>query len=235
MHAIAAMLRIPHVLVVDHSVEDRQLFQHVLIRHGCRVTVADDGFEALASAEEDPPHLVVTDLVLPEMSGFELCEELHASPRTEHVPIILATSLVEDSVGVSRLIDDFGATMLAKPVSPAALSTRVETVLRNSATLGCLSQGARLRARVLQRRSASLCEQSAARRDAAGCHPPAHWHELLDRVIQDFTDMPELTLTVPQAGRRWQVSATLAALTCECLRRRKFLVRGEGGRFARVE
>jgi PleD family two-component response regulator len=55
MHAIAAMLRIPHVLVVDHSVEDRQLFQHVLIRHGCRVTVADDGFEALASAEEDPP------------------------------------------------------------------------------------------------------------------------------------------------------------------------------------
>jgi CheY-like chemotaxis protein len=234
MQGMTETLTIPHVLLVDERADDREASYRLLTRQGCRITQATDGFEALASVEGEVPDLVVTDLALTGMHGFELCEELHASPRTNHVPIILTTALASESPGINHLIEDFGATLVEKPYPPATLSTSVDALLRTSPSLRQLSEAARRRARVLQRRAASLPQAPTAVPQAAvERRPPGLWQALLARSVEYFDAFPEGGLTVEQAATAWAVSPNLAALSCECLRRRGFLVRTEDG-FVRV-
>jgi CheY-like chemotaxis protein len=80
-----------HILVVEDSEDDRILYAHYLSWQGYRVTKASDGREGLAKALDLQPHLVMLDLWLPIISGWELMQRLKADERTQHIPILVVT------------------------------------------------------------------------------------------------------------------------------------------------
>ena len=87
--------RIPQVLVVDDEPNIRELVQVALKFHGCAVTTAATGTDALRQAEAAQPDLIVLDVVLPDLDGFEVCRRLRA--RGNEVPVILLTCLLYTS------------------------------------------------------------------------------------------------------------------------------------------
>lgn len=114
------------VLVVDDDVRTVELVKLYLNRDGYRVIIAYDGIEALKLARESRPNLIVLDLMLPGMSGLEVCRTLRAE---SDVPIIMLTAMATDDDRLSGLelgADDY----VTKPFSPRELAARVRAVLR---------------------------------------------------------------------------------------------------------
>jgi two-component system OmpR family response regulator len=121
--------RIPQVLVVDDEPNIRELVQVALKFHGCSVTAAASGKDALRQAEAGNPDLVVLDVMLPDMDGFEVCRRLRASGN--EVPVIFLTARDTSSDTVTGLAiggDDY----VTKPFSVEALVARVRAVLRRA-------------------------------------------------------------------------------------------------------
>jgi two-component system alkaline phosphatase synthesis response regulator PhoP len=114
------------VLVVDDDVKTVELVKLYLNRDGYRVLTAYDGIEALRLAREGRPDLIVLDLMLPGMSGLEVCRTLR---NESDVPIIMLTAMTTDQDKLNGLelgADDY----MTKPFSPRELAARVRTVLR---------------------------------------------------------------------------------------------------------
>ena len=121
--------RIPQVLVVDDEPNIRELVQVALKFHGCAVSTAANGTEALRHAENDHPDLIVLDVMLPDMDGFEVCRRLRSVGN--EVPVIFLTARDTSSDTVTGLAiggDDY----VTKPFSVEALVARVRAVLRRA-------------------------------------------------------------------------------------------------------
>jgi DNA-binding response OmpR family regulator len=116
------------VLVVDDEPKIVRLARDYLERDGLRVLSAGDGPTALAVARREKPDLVVLDLMLPGMDGWEVCKTLR---RESDVPIIMLTARTEESdqvLGLELGADDY----IAKPFSPRLLTARVRAALRRA-------------------------------------------------------------------------------------------------------
>ena len=114
------------ILVVDDDPGIVRVVRAYLEKAGFQVLVAYDGKKALHIARHDKPHLVVLDLMLPEMDGWDVCRALR---RESDVPIIMLTARVEDTdklIGLELGADDY----VTKPFSPQELVARVRAVLR---------------------------------------------------------------------------------------------------------
>jgi two-component system, OmpR family, response regulator len=121
--------RIPKVLVVDDEPNIRELVQVALKFHGCSVTTAASGMDALRQAEAGQPDLIVLDVMMPDLSGFEVCRRLRAAGN--EVPVIFLTARDTSSDTVTGLAiggDDY----VTKPFSVEALVARVRAVLRRA-------------------------------------------------------------------------------------------------------
>jgi len=121
--------RIPQVLVVDDEPNIRELVQVALKFHGCSVSTAANGREALRQAEAARPDLIVLDVMLPDLDGFEVCRRLRAAGN--EVPVIFLTARDTSSDTVTGLAiggDDY----VTKPFSVEALVARVRAVLRRA-------------------------------------------------------------------------------------------------------
>ncbi len=122
--------RIPQVLVVDDEPNIRELVQVALKFHGCAVITAASGKEALRQADTTRPDLIVLDVMLPDLDGFEVCRRLRAGGN--EVPVIFLTARDTSSDTVTGLAlggDDY----VTKPFSVEALVARVRAVLRRAA------------------------------------------------------------------------------------------------------
>jgi len=120
---------IPAVLVVDDEPNIRELVQVALQFHGCSVTTAATGKDALQQAETDRPDLIVLDVMLPDLDGFEVCRRLRAGGN--EVPVIFLTARDTSSDTVTGLAlggDDY----VTKPFSVESLVARVRAVLRRA-------------------------------------------------------------------------------------------------------
>lgn len=129
------------VLVVDDIPANVKVLEARLTAEYFDVSTAMSGEEALAKCAQMPPDIVLLDVMMPGMDGFEVCRRLKADPRTMHVPVVMVTALdqIADRVkGLEAGADDF----LTKPVSDTALVTRVKSLVR----LKALTDELRLRA-----------------------------------------------------------------------------------------
>jgi two-component system OmpR family response regulator len=125
--------RVPQVLVVDDEPNIRELVQVALTFHGCLVSTAAGGADALRQAEAVRPDLIVLDVVMPDLDGFEVCRRLRAAGN--EVPVIFLTARDTSSDTVTGLAlggDDY----VTKPFSVEALVARVRAVLRRASRPG---------------------------------------------------------------------------------------------------
>jgi len=100
----------PLILVVDDNQQNLELLQAYLEDIDCRTVPAQDGLEALDIVAKDPPDLILLDIMMPKMSGFEVCRRLKTDPKTAEVPVIMITALSEFGDierGIDSGTDDF--------------------------------------------------------------------------------------------------------------------------------
>jgi two-component system phosphate regulon response regulator PhoB len=117
------------ILVVDDEADIVALVAYHLMKSGYRVSTASSGTEALDAAQRERPALIVLDLMLPGMSGFEVLEQLRASDATRDVAVLMLTARREEQDRIQGLAlgaDDY----LTKPFSPRELVLRVGAILR---------------------------------------------------------------------------------------------------------
>ncbi len=124
-----------HILVVDDEADIVALVAYHLARAGYRVTTASSGTEALSLARSDRPSLIVLDLMLPGISGYEVLERLRADDNTRQVAVLMLTARRDEQDRIRGLTlgaDDY----LTKPFSPHELVLRVGAILRRTAGAG---------------------------------------------------------------------------------------------------
>jgi pilus assembly protein CpaE len=121
------------ILVVDDDIDSLKLIGLMLQRSGYEVSAASAGVQALSKASSERPDLIILDIMMPDMSGLEVCRRLRQAPETKQIPIIMFTAktLIDDKVaGFEAGADDY----LTKPTHPAELASRVKTMLARGAT-----------------------------------------------------------------------------------------------------
>ncbi|MEZ5661627.1 MAG: response regulator [Burkholderiaceae bacterium] len=117
----------PKVLVVDDSPTDRYYMADLLDKRGFSVITAGSGDEAVDKAHSEKPRLVVVDVVMPGLSGFQVTRKLRRDPQTESIPVIIVSSKDTETDRIWGLRQ--GATeYLIKPVNPEDFIARVEAL-----------------------------------------------------------------------------------------------------------
>jgi phosphoserine phosphatase RsbU/P len=119
----------PSVLVVDDTADNRRLIAGILRSEGYALRFASDGEQALREADAAPPDLVLLDVVMPGLDGFEICRRLKERPATAEVPVIFLTGL-DDSADKVRGLRLGAVDWVAKPFDPAEMRARVRNQVR---------------------------------------------------------------------------------------------------------
>jgi DNA-binding response OmpR family regulator len=124
----ATVSEAPHVLVIDDDPLILTILEHKLRARGCRVVAAADGASGLAQARSGPPDLIVLDMMMPIMDGWQVLQELRMDPRFATVPVVMLTARRGDS-DVAGALDLGAADYVSKPFSPDELVARVTRLL----------------------------------------------------------------------------------------------------------
>lgn len=118
------------VLLVEDSPVQREMISDILKDHGWKVTIARDGVEALEQLNKFSPDLVILDIVMPRMNGYELCRRIKSDPKTQNVPVIMCSSKGEEFDrywGTRQGADAY----ISKPFQPLELMGTIKQLLRS--------------------------------------------------------------------------------------------------------
>jgi two-component system phosphate regulon response regulator PhoB len=117
------------ILIVEDEIDVAELLAHNLRGEGFVVEIVNNGRAALATIKNQPPALIVLDLMLPELSGLDLCRMIKSNPGTKNVPIVMLSARIEEIdrvLGFELGADDY----VVKPFSPRELVLRIRAILR---------------------------------------------------------------------------------------------------------
>ncbi len=124
------------ILVAEDDRVSRLIFQRTFetneafAKQDVMVVLANDGKEALGLFLEEHPHLVIVDLLMPKLDGFELCRSIRESPNGQHVPIIATSALWKSRDVLELLKNDFQVEFIAKPIDVGDLVTMALRMLK---------------------------------------------------------------------------------------------------------
>ena len=118
----------PLVLIVDDSPTEQHVFCKALERHGYETVVASDGEEAIATAEQVRPEVIVMDVVMPGMNGFQATRRLSRNPITAEIPVVIVSAKGQETDRIWGLRQG-AAQYLVKPIDIKDLVAAVEAAL----------------------------------------------------------------------------------------------------------
>ena len=116
------------ILIVDDDIQIQELLTTMLSAHQYQTEVASSGFEAGAKVVKFKPGLIILDLIMPEMSGFEVCRQIKEDPDTSHIKILAITGY-DTKENRKRIMEEGADDYLAKPVVIETLLQHVENLL----------------------------------------------------------------------------------------------------------
>lgn len=122
------------ILIIDDEEDIREILSYNLKKEGYKVYTAKDGIEGLQLARSKTPDLIILDVMMPEMDGIEVCQELRSDSKTEDIRICFLTARGEDYsqiAGFEAGADDY----VAKPIKPKVLISRIKALLRRNETV----------------------------------------------------------------------------------------------------
>jgi two-component system alkaline phosphatase synthesis response regulator PhoP len=122
------------ILLVDDDPDLVEAMKIILENKSYDVAVAHDGKEGLKKVETEQPNLIILDVMMPELDGYEVCDKLKSDPKYGHIPVLLLTA-VGEAMPTTKYTKEMGMRMEAddyipKPVEPAELIKRVENLFR---------------------------------------------------------------------------------------------------------
>jgi sigma-B regulation protein RsbU (phosphoserine phosphatase) len=124
-----------HVLAVDDNESNRDMLSRRLLRHGLTVEVAVNGIDALEQLEAKPFDLVLLDIMMPELDGYEVLKRMKASDNLRHIPVVMISAL-DELESVVRCIEAGAEDYLSKPFNPTLLRARIGACLEKKALRG---------------------------------------------------------------------------------------------------
>lgn len=124
------------ILIVEDSPTQAQMLKFLLEKHDYRVSIANNGKEALEMITVRKPAIIVSDIVMPEMDGFELCQHIKETGNIKDIPVILLTALC-DSKDVLKGLECGANDFITKPYEEKYLVSRIQSILMNSLSLEC--------------------------------------------------------------------------------------------------
>ena len=119
-----------NILVVDDYVENVELLEELLTSSGYEVRTASDGDEALQRVKESHPDLILLDIMMPKMDGYQVCEALRAKDDTKEIPIIFVTAKTEVKDWTHAIFNVGVNSYITKPINPKKLLDKVKSVLK---------------------------------------------------------------------------------------------------------
>ena len=148
------------ILIVDDNSENRKVLGNLLIKNGYEVGSANDGYKALKFIENIKPDLILLDIMMPGMDGFEVCEKLKADMETSYIPIIFLTAKT-NSEDIVKGFKVGGVDYVSKPFNSEELLARVNTHIEMKILRGFLP----------------ICSRCKSIRDDKG-----YWHSIEEYI-----------------------------------------------------
>jgi CheY-like chemotaxis protein len=128
--ASCASSRPPRILIADDNPQGVELLEAYLSTTDCLIETATDGEETWRKLKEWQPDLILLDIMMPRISGFEVCKRLRADPATRQVGVLMITALDQPS-DVERAVEAGTDDFLTKPINKEALLLRVRSILKS--------------------------------------------------------------------------------------------------------
>jgi CheY-like chemotaxis protein len=116
------------VLVVDDHPDAVNILTMILQKRGYQTVSAQDGVEALQKIQDESPELVLLDVMMPKMDGYDVCRAVKADPKTCHIPIVMLSART-DAASKERGLDLGAADYIAKPIDPAKTLEKIKKYL----------------------------------------------------------------------------------------------------------
>ncbi|MFN6129922.1 MAG: response regulator [Planctomycetota bacterium] len=119
----------PRILIADDNAANRELLEALLGKIECETAIAVDGQDTLNQVELFQPDLILLDIMMPKLSGFEVCRKLKSDPKTSKIMILMVTALSELG-DIERAVDAGTDDFLSKPVNSFEFQKRVRNMLK---------------------------------------------------------------------------------------------------------
>lgn len=121
---------VPRVLIAEDNPQGVELLEAYLSDSGYEIQTACDGEETLRSVQKAPPDLILLDIMMPKISGFEVCKRLRADPATREIAVVMITALDQPS-DVERAVEAGTDDFLTKPINKTELLLRIRALLKS--------------------------------------------------------------------------------------------------------
>lgn len=122
-------MKTPRILIADDNAPNRELLEALLAKIDCETEFAVDGQDTINKVASFEPDLILLDVMMPKLNGFEVCRKIKSDPSTSHIMILMVTALSELG-DIERAVDSGTDDFLSKPVNSLELQKRVSNMLK---------------------------------------------------------------------------------------------------------
>jgi len=122
-------MKTPRILIADDNAPNRELLEALLVKIDCETEFAVDGQDTINKVASFEPDLILLDVMMPKLNGFEVCRKIKSDPITSHIMILMVTALSELG-DIERAVDSGTDDFLSKPVNSLELQKRVSNMLK---------------------------------------------------------------------------------------------------------